>query len=91
MWFKVFSLIPMIAELALMLMQPRKPIMAIVDLALRLADVAAPKAGIPKDSIRALAGWTDKAIVDQVITTEEIIELARILDVKVRINGLSQG
>jgi hypothetical protein len=86
MWLKIFSIIPLVAEIALALMMPKKSIVKLADLGVRLAKLAAPKAHLPDANIMDLARWTEKTIADNVITSSEVFELAKILDVEIKVD-----
>ena len=87
MWLKLFSIIPAVAEMALLLMAKNKSITAIVDAILKLVGIAAPRANLPASNRKALATWGERTIADGVITSTELIDLAKMMNVKLRIDG----
>jgi hypothetical protein len=85
MWLKIFSIIPLVAEIGTLIMTQPKSIKKIAAAALRLIGIAAPKAGIDEKKVMDGAEWVERARADGVITLTEIMELGILLDIKVDI------
>lgn len=85
MWLKIFSIIPLVAEIAGLIMTQPRSIKRIAEAALRLIGIAAPKATIDTNKVLAGAEWVERAKADGKITAEEIAELGRILEIKIDI------
>jgi hypothetical protein len=85
MWLKIFSIIPIVGEIAALLMVQPRSIRLLASAALRLINIAAPKAGINEGKIMAGAAWIERAKADGVISADEILELGMLLDIKVDI------